>query len=123
MATKRVTLRLVLGTNQLRYKGSEAFLDAVVPRLLDQMDALRVSNLTVAAATLQELVADSRRAVEELDATTATLEEQVGEMDETTQLMQRLQKYLDAYTKSFEILSNILKRISATADSIGQNLK
>jgi len=123
MATKRVTLRLVLGTNQLRYKGSEAFLDAVVPRLLDQMDALRVSNITVAAATLQELVADSRRAVEELDATTATLEEQVGEMDETTQLMQRLQKYLDAYTKSFEILSNILKRISATADSIGQNLK
>jgi septal ring factor EnvC (AmiA/AmiB activator) len=123
MPKKRVTLRLVLGTNQLRYKGSEAFLRAVVPRLLDQMDALRVANLAVAATTLQELVADSRRAVQELDATTANLEEQVGEMDETTQLMQRLQRYLDAYTKSFEILSNILKRISATADSIGQTLK
>ena len=33
-------------------------------------------------------------------------------VDEATQLMQRLQMYLDAYTKSFAVLSNILKRIS-----------
>jgi hypothetical protein len=121
--TRTVELRLVVGTNQLKYRGSEAFLQSVVPRLLDQIDTLRISNLGVAAATLQELVADSRNAIEELDATTATLEDQVGEMDETTQLMERLQKYLDAYTKSFAVLSNILKRISATADSIAQNLK
>ena len=124
MANKRtVKLRLVIGTHQLRYSGSEAFLQSVVPRLLDQMDTLRVSNLTAAAATLQELVTDSRRAIEDLDATTATLEDQVGEMDETTQLMQRLQKYLDAYTRSFEVLSSILKRISTTAESIAQHLK
>ena len=124
MANKRtVKLRLILGTNQLRYEGSEGFLEAVVPRLLEQMDTLRVSNTTTAARTLRELVVDSRRAVEELDATTATLEIQVGEMDDTTQLMPRLQKYLDAYTKSFEVLGNIVKKISAAADSIGQNLK
>src|SRR4249919_2144719 len=124
MAKRRtVELRLVVGTNQLKYKGSEAFLQSVVPRLLDRMDSPRISNLGAAAATLQELVVDSRKAMEELDATTATLEDQVGEMDEATQLMQRLQKYLDAYTKSFEVLSNILKRISVTADSIAHNLK
>jgi len=124
MAKKRtVELRLVVGTNQLKYRGSEAFLQSVVPRLLDQIDSLRISNLGAAAATLQELVTDSRNAMEELDATTSTLEDQVGEMDEATQLMQRLQKYLDAYTKSFAVLSNILKRISVTADSIAQNLK
>ena len=44
-------------------------------------------------------------------------------MDEATQLMERLQKYLDAYTKSFAMLCNILKRISVTVDSIAQNLK
>jgi ABC-type transporter Mla subunit MlaD len=124
MAKRRtVELRLVVGTNQLKYRGSEAFLQSVVPRLLDQIDSLRISNLGAAAATLQELVADSRNAMEELDSTTATLEDQVSEMDEATQLMQRLQKYLDAYTKSFAVLSNILRRISVTADSIAQNLK
>ena len=124
MAKRRtVELRLVVGTNQLKYRGSEAFLQSVVPRLLDRIDSLRISNLGAAAATLQELVTDSRNAMEELDATTATLEDQVGEMDEATQLMQRLEKYLDAYTKSFAVLSNILKRISVTADSIAQNLK
>ena len=124
MAKRRtVELKLVVGTNQLKYRGSEAFLRSEVPRLLDRIDSLRTSNLGAAAATLQELVADSRNAMEELDATTSTLEDQVGEMDEATQLMQRLQKYLDAYTKSFSVLSNILKRISATSDSIAQNLK
>jgi ABC-type transporter Mla subunit MlaD len=93
-----------------------------VPGLLDRVDSLRISNLGGAAAALQELVADSRNAMEELDATTGTLEDQVGEMDEATQLMQRLQKYLDTYTKSFAVLSNILRRISVTADSIAQNL-
>lgn len=124
MAKRRtVELRLVVGANRLKYRGSEAFLQSVVPRLLDRIDSLQVSNVGAAAATLQELVADSRNAMQELDATTATLEDQVGEMDEATQLMERLQKYLDAYTKSFGVLSNILKRISVTADSIAQNLK
>jgi ABC-type transporter Mla subunit MlaD len=124
MAKRRtVELKLVVGPNRLKYRGSEAFLQSVVPRLLDQIDSLRISNLGAAAGTLQELVADSRNAMEELDATTSTLEDQVGEMDEATQLMQRLQNYMDAYTKSFAVLSNILKRISVTADSIAQNLK
>ena len=124
MAKRRtVELRLVVGSNQLKYKGSEAFLQSVVPRLLDQFGSLRISNLSAAAATLQELVADSRRAIEELDATTSTLEDQIGEMDETTQLIQRLQKYVDAYTNSFAVLSSILTRISEIADSIAQKLK
>ena len=119
---RTVQLKLVVGTNELKYRGSEAFLQSVVPRLLDRIDSLRISNLGAAATTLQELVADSRTAMEELDATTATLEDQVDETNEA-QLMQRLQKYLDAYTKSFDVLSKILKRISVTADSIAQNLK
>src|SRR5262245_17327439 len=124
MARRRtVELRLVVGTNRLKYKGSEAFLQSVVPRLLDQVDSLRISSLSTAAATLQELVADSRHAVEELDAATSTLEDQIDEMDETTQLIQRLQKYVDTYTNSFAVLSNILTRISVTADSIAQKLK
>ncbi len=124
MASKRtVRLSVVVGTNRLEYKGSEAFLQSVVPRLLEQMDTLRVSRLSAAADTLQELVDDSRIALEALEASTTTLENQAGEMDEAAQLMQRLQMYLDAYTRSFEALSNILNRISATADSIAQSMK
>jgi hypothetical protein len=45
-------------------------------------------------------------------------------MGDMTQLLQmRLQKYQDAYTKMFEILSNVLKRISETRDVIAQNIK
>jgi uncharacterized protein Yka (UPF0111/DUF47 family) len=87
------------------------------------MDTLRVSKMTNAAATLRTLAVDSAKAIEELEATTAALENQVDEMDETTQLMQRLQRYLDTYTKSFEVLSGILQRIGTTADSIAQSLE
>ena len=124
MPNKRtVKLKIVVGANRLEYKGREAFLQSAVPSLLKQMDTLPVWKLTTAAAALRTLAADSARAIEELEATTAALENQVGEMDETTQLMQRLQKYLDTYTKSFEVLSGILERIGTTADSIGQGLE
>jgi hypothetical protein len=47
-----------------------------------------------------------------------------GALGDQTQLMQmRLQKYLDAYTKCFEMLSNIMKRISQTSEEMAQNLK
>jgi hypothetical protein len=124
MPNKRtVKLKIVVGANRLEYKGREAFLQSAIPSLLSQMDTLPVWKLTTAAASLRTLAADSARAIEELEATTAALENQVGEMDETTQLMQRLQKYLDTYTKSFEVLSGILDRIGTTADSIAQGLE
>lgn len=124
MPNKRtVKLKIVVGANRLEYKGREVFLQSAIPGLLNQMDTLPVRKLTTAAAALRTLAADSARAIEELEATTAALENQVGEMDETTQLMQRLQKYLDTYTRSFEVLSGILERIGTTADSIAQGLE
>jgi ABC-type transporter Mla subunit MlaD len=124
MRNKRtVKLKIVVGANRLEYKGREAFLQSAIPSLLNQMDTLPVWKLTTAAGALRTLAADSARAIEELEATTAALENQVGEMDETTQLMQRLQKYLDTYTRSFEVLSGILERIGTTADSIAQGLE
>jgi ABC-type transporter Mla subunit MlaD len=124
MPNKRtVKLKIVVGANRLEYKGREAFLQSAIPSLLNQMDTLPVWKLTTAAAALRTLAADSARAIEELEATTAALENQAGEMDETTQLMQRLQKYLDTYTRSFEVLSGILERIGTTADSIAQGLE
>ncbi len=124
MRNKRtVKLKIVVGANRLEYRGSEAFLQSAIPGLLNQMDTLRISKLTNAAATLRTLAVDSAKAIEELEATTAALENQVDEMDETTQLMQRLQRYLDTYTKSFEVLSGILQRIGSTADSIAQSLE
>ena len=124
MPNKRtVKLKIVVGANRLEYKGREAFLQSAIPGLLNQMDTLPVWKLTTAASALRTLAADSARAIEELEATTAALENQVGEMDETTQLMQRLQKYLDTYTRSFEVLSGILERIGTTTDSIAQGLE
>jgi len=124
MPNKRtVKLKIVVGANRLEYKGSEAFLQSTIPGLLNQMDTLPVWKLTTAAATLRTLAVDSATAIEELEAATAALENQVDEMDETTQLMQRLQRYLDTYTRSFEVLSGILQKIGTTADSIAQSLE
>jgi hypothetical protein len=51
-------------------------------------------------------------------------QEHLDNMGDMTQLMQmRLQKYLDAYSKMFEMLSNVMKKMSATSASIVQNLK
>ena len=45
-------------------------------------------------------------------------------MGDMTQLMQmRLQKYLDAYSKLYEMLSNVMKKMFATSANIAQNLK
>jgi len=45
----------------------------------------------------------------------------VGGVPQETQ--RRLQRYLDAYSKCFETISNALAKISSTSDSITQNLK
>lgn len=57
----------------------------------------------------------------------AAIEGEEGKLDtmgDMTQLMQmRLQKYLDAYSKMFEMLSNALKKIAQTSDNMAQNIK
>jgi nitrate reductase assembly molybdenum cofactor insertion protein NarJ len=59
-----------------------------------------------------------------LDAEIAKWEDDLDALADMTAVMQmRLQKYLDAYSKCFEMLSNILKKTSETGDAIMQNMK
>jgi len=52
------------------------------------------------------------------------LQNKLDGMGDTTTLMQmRIQKYLDAFTKMFEMLSNALKKIAKTASDIIGHLK
>jgi methylmalonyl-CoA mutase cobalamin-binding subunit len=45
-------------------------------------------------------------------------------MGDMSSLMQmRLQKYLDAYTKCFETLSNVMHKMARTSDAVVQNMK
>jgi hypothetical protein len=45
-------------------------------------------------------------------------------MGDMSSLMQmRLQKYLDAYTKCFEMLSNAMQKMASTSDAVVQNMK
>jgi methylmalonyl-CoA mutase cobalamin-binding subunit len=45
-------------------------------------------------------------------------------MGDMSQIMQmRLQKYLDAYTKCFEMLSNVMHKMGNTSSQIAQNMK
>ncbi len=45
-------------------------------------------------------------------------------MSDLSQLMQmRIQKYLDSYTKAFEMASNVMHRIGSASGSIVQNMK
>lgn len=49
---------------------------------------------------------------------------QFDTLADMTMLMQmRLQKYLDAYSRMFEMLSNVLRKIAATQTALIANLK
>jgi hypothetical protein len=54
----------------------------------------------------------------------AKWEDDLDTLADLTMLLQmRLQKYLDAYSKSYEMLNNILKKIGKTGGAIVQNMK
>jgi hypothetical protein len=108
----------------LEYEGREELLRKEIPALVQTMDGLHTSRLVVPFNTLQMAIKDSLTAQDalagEIDGIKKNLDS-VSEMGETESL--RLQMAMDRLSKMISTLSNILKKIDDTAQSIAQNLK
>lgn len=94
-------------------------------------EAQRANVVALKAAVDAEMALQRQRGtihpdLEKISAELGALaaEERLDVKGDVTQLMQmRLQKYLDAYTKSFEMLSNILKKQSEASENTIRNMK
>jgi hypothetical protein len=117
-------LKLTLGALRLEYEGREELLRKEIPALVQTMDGLHTSRLVVPFNTLQIAIKDSLTAQDavagEIDGIKKNLDS-MNDLGETESL--RLQMAMDRLSKMISTLSNILKKISDTAESITQNLK
>ena len=122
--TETIKLRLSLGEIQLEYEGSEAFLQTEVLKLIQSVDHLQVARLRSALNTLDTTVAAS---INEQAAVQDAMEEIKSDLDAMSEMGEmeslRLQMAMDRMSKMMSTLSNLLKKISDTAESITQNLK
>ena len=125
MAPNETTqLRLTLGALRLEYEGRDEFLKSEVPTLVQGMDQLVTSRLIGPCNMLQAAIQDSLATQKDIDDALLAVKrdlDSMSELGETESL--ELQMAMDRLSKMMSTLSNILKKISDTADSIVANLK
>jgi hypothetical protein len=117
-------LKITLGTFELEFEGSEAFLLAEVPKFVQAARDLQVSEVGSAVKTLQTRLEEShatRVDIDKLIEETKLNLNSLSELSETESL--RLQMAMDRLSKLMSTLSNLLKKASDAAGDIVQNLK
>jgi hypothetical protein len=125
MTQNQITkVRLTLGSLQLEYEGREEFLKSEVFTLVGEIDKLQASRLIGPFSALQ--VAIEKSVITQRDIADLTLSikndlDSMSEMGEMESL--RLQMAMDQLSKMMSTLSNVLKKISDTANAITANLK
>ena len=123
-SNEKTQLRLTLGALRLEYEGRDEFLKSEVPPLVQGMDQLLTSRLIVPSSTLQAAIADSLTTQNDINDAIATMKNDLDSLSELSEEESlRLQIAMDRLSKLMSTLSNILKKISDTADSIARNLK
>ena len=125
MAPSEITqLRLTLGALRLEYEGRDEFLKSEVPTLVQGMDQLLTSRLIVPFNTLQTAIVDSLTTRKDIEDAIATMKDDLDSLSDLSEEESlRLQMAMDRLSKLMSTLSNILKKISDTTDSIAANLK
>jgi hypothetical protein len=125
MATNEMTqLRLTLGAVRLEYEGRDDFLKSEVPPLARAMDQLLASRLIIPFNSLQTAIADSLATQKDIDEAVVGMKNDLDSLSELGEMESlRLQMAMDRLSKMMSTLSNLLKKISDTADSIAANLK
>jgi hypothetical protein len=116
--------KLTLGALRLEYAGREGFLKSDVLALVKAVDRLQASRLIVPFTTLQMAIEEAlttQGAAEDVIVSTKNDLDAMSELGETESL--RLQMAMDRLSKMMTTLSNILKKMSDTAESITGNLK
>jgi hypothetical protein len=125
MAQEKATkLRIRLGSLELEFEGADSFLRSEVPKLLKAVNDLQVVRISSSVSTLTNDIheglvtqADMAKLIDEIKFDLDSMSE-MGEMESL-----RLQMAMDRMSKMLSTLSNLLKKISDTAEQISQNLK
>ncbi len=122
--TNTTRLKIVIGSLHFEYEGSETFLQAEALKLVQAMYILQRSTLSISASILQNTIQEAQSVQGTLGDSMSALKSEVDALSEMSEEdMLRLQMAMDRESKLVETLSNIMKKISDTADGIAQNLK
>jgi len=122
--SKTTKLKLAVSGLQLEYEGSESFLQSEMPKLVQAMDKFQSSRLVIPLQTLHQAIGDSlttQKAATDVIAGTKSDLDSMSDLSDSESL--KLQMAMDRLSKMMSSLSNILKKMSDTADTITQNLK
>ena len=121
---KPVKLGLTVGGFHLDFEGTDDVLQAEVPRLVQVIEKLQVSRVSVSLDALQRTVEELKQAETGAGEVLGELKKDVDSMTELGEMEAlRLQMAMDRLSKMMSTLSNLLKSLSDTAQSITQNLK
>ena len=119
-----VRVKVQLGAVQFDYEGNEVFLRSEMPTLIKGMDELQVSKVIAPVGSILKNIEESLGTTKEVDDSIEAIKkdlDSMSEMGETESL--RLQMAMDRMSKMISTLSNLLKKMSDTADGVVQNLK
>lgn len=117
-------VKLATGGIELEYEGTESFLRSDLPKFVEAIAALRNPNLAGTASALQDGIKDFYLTMETMSDVITSLRADIDSMSEMGEMESlRLQMSMDRLSKLMSTLSNILKKMSDTSESIVRNLK
>jgi hypothetical protein len=117
-------VKLATGGIELEYEGNESFLRSDLPKFVEAIAALRNPNLAGTANALQDGIKDFYLTMETMSDVITSLRADIDSMSEMGEMESlRLQMSMDRLSKLMSTLSNILKKMSDTSESIVRNLK
>lgn len=117
-------VKLATGGIELEYEGTESFLRSDLPKFVEAIAALRNPNLAGTASALQDGIKDFYLTMETMSDVITSLRADIDSMSEMGEMESlRLQMAMDRLSKLMSTLSNILKKMSDTSESIVRNLK
>jgi hypothetical protein len=120
---KSTRLRIKLGPLEFEFEGDDNFLQGEVPKLLKAADDLQVGRIGSSVSALTRDANDSLGTHAEIAKLVDELKAELNSMGGATETQLRLQMMMDRMSKALTTLSNVLKKMSDTAEQITQNIK
>ena len=117
-------LKIAIGSFKLDFEGSETFLRSEIPKLMEVAGNVHATRLALPLGFLQSTLEESIGVSSDLDKSIDAVKSDLDSMSEMGEMESlRLQMAMDRMSKMMSMLSNLLKKMSDTTESIVQNLK
>jgi hypothetical protein len=125
MAKDAITkLKIALGTFELEFEGSEAFLQVEVPKFVHAARDLQVSQVNNTVNNLQTRLEESHSTSADIDKLIEETKQHLNSLSEMGEMESlRMQMAMDRLSKLMSTLSNLLKKASEASADIVRNLK